>query len=257
MTVRDHAALLAISLSLLAATAHAQTATPPVPAGQPPVAAGAGAVAAASGDVAPAATTAETAPAAAGAGAAAAASGTAAPADAAAAAAAAPAGATPAAAAGATTLNLPGGPMDLTPDHMENGRWYNAEGIPTFKVENGELDYASFSGYRRYHAECHVCHGPDGEGSTYAPALKDSVTHKIDYYTFREIVASGLQSTGTGSANQVMPAFGTNRNVWCYVDDIYTYLLAHGTGAIPRGRPALKAKKSDEFAAQEESCMTG
>lgn len=257
MTVRDHAALLAISLSLLAATAHAQTATPPVPAGQPPVAAGAGAAAAVSGDAAPAATTAETAPAAAGAGAAAAASGTLAPADAAAAAAAAPAGATPAAAAGATTLNLPGGPMDLTPDHMENGRWYNAEGIPTFKVENGELDYASFSGYRRYHAECHVCHGPDGEGSTYAPALKDSVTRKIDYYTFQEVVASGLQSTGTGSANQVMPAFGTNRNVWCYVDDIYTYLLAHGTGAIPRGRPALKAKKSDEFAAQEESCMSG
>lgn len=259
MTVRDHAALLAISLSLLAATAHAQTATPPVPAGQPPVAAGAGAAAAVPGDAAPAATTAETAPAAAGAGAAAAASGTAAPADATPAAAAtpAPAGATPAAAAGATTLNLPGGPMDLTPDHMENGRWYNAEGIPTFKVENGELDYASFSGYRRYHAECHVCHGPDGEGSTYAPALKDSVTHKIDYYTFQEIVASGLQSTGTGSANQVMPAFGTNRNVWCYVDDIYTYLLAHGTGAIPRGRPALKAKKSDEFAAQEESCMSG
>ena len=259
MTVRDHAALLAISLSLLAATAHAQTATPPVPAGQPPVAAGAGAAAAVSGDAAPAATTAETAPAAAGAGAAAAASGTAAPADAAPAAAAAPApgGATPAAAAGATTLNLPGGPMDLTPDHMENGRWYNAEGIPTFKVENGELDYASFSGYRRYHAECHVCHGPDGEGSTYAPALKDSVTHKIDYYRFQEVVASGLQSTGTGSANQVMPAFGTNRNVWCYVDDIYTYLLAHGTGAIPRGRPALKAKKSDEFAAQEESCMSG
>ncbi len=258
MTVRDHAALLAISLSLLAATAHAQTATPPVPAGQPPVAAGAGAAAAVPGDAAPVATPAETAPAAAGAGAAAAASGTAAPADAApAAAAAAPAGATPAAAAGPTTLNLPGGPMDLTPDHMENGRWYNAEGIPTFKVENGELDYASFSGYRRYHAECHVCHGPDGEGSTYAPALKDSVTHKIDYYTFQEIVASGLQSTGTGSANQVMPAFGTNRNVWCYVDDIYTYLLAHGTGAIPRGRPALKAKKSDEFAAQEESCMSG
>lgn len=249
MTVRDHAALLAITLSLLPATAPAQTATPPVPAGQPPAAAGAGAAAAVSGDAAPAAP-AEPAPAAA------AASGTR-ETDAAKAATVAPAGAAPAAAAAATTLNLPSGPMDLTPDHMENGRWYNAEGIPTFKIENGELDYASFSGYRRYHAECHVCHGPDGEGSTYAPALKDSVTHKIDYYKFQEVVASGLQTTGTGSANQVMPAFGTNRNVWCYVDDIYTYLLAHGTGAIPRGRPALKAKKSDEFAAQEDSCMSG
>ena len=162
------------------------------------------------------------------------------------------AGAAPAAVP--TTINLPQGPMDLTPDHMENGRWYNAEGIPTFKVENGELDYASFSGYRRYHAECHVCHGPDGEGSTYAPALKNSVVKTLDYYAFQEIVASGKQTVGSG-ANQVMPAFGTNKNVWCYVDDIYVYLLAHGTGAIPRGRPANKASKSEEFAAQESACM--
>ena len=170
---------------------------------------------------------------------------------AAAAAPAAPASAVP------TKLNLPGGEMDLTPDHMEHGRWYNAEGIPVFKIENGELDYASFSGYRRYHAECHVCHGPDGEGSTYAPALKDSVTKTMDYYKFQEIVASGKQNVGSGQANQVMPAFGTNRNVWCYVDDIYVYLLAHGTGAIPRGRPANKASKSDDFAAQEAACMDG
>ena len=54
-----------------------------------------------------------------------------------------------------------------------------------------------------------------------------------------------------------MPAFGTNRNVWCYVDDIYAYLLAHGTGAIPRGRPANRADKSDDFAKQEDSCMSG
>ncbi|WP_134724931.1 c-type cytochrome, methanol metabolism-related [Paracoccus luteus] len=159
---------------------------------------------------------------------------------------------------GVAQINLPDGPQDLTPANMENGRWYNADGIPTFKVdENGELDYASFSGYRRYHAECHVCHGPDGEGSTYAPALKDSVVHKMDYYQFQQIVASGMQNIGSGSANQVMPAFGTNKNVWCYVDDIYAYLLARGTESIPRGRPAKKAAKSDEFAAQENSCMEG
>jgi methanol metabolism-related c-type cytochrome len=146
--------------------------------------------------------------------------------------------------------------LDLTPDHMENGRWYNAEGIPVYNIQNGEVDYATFSGYRRYHAECHVCHGPDGEGSTYAPALKDSVVHKLDYYQYQEAVASGIQNVNK-SAHQVMPAFGTNRNVWCYVDDIYVYLLARGTDAIPRGRPANKAPKSDEFAAQEASCMEG
>lgn len=147
-------------------------------------------------------------------------------------------------------------PPDTEAVTFENGRWYNAEGIPTFKVEDGVLDYASFSGYRRYHAECHVCHGPDGEGSTYAPALKTSVMRVTDYWQFQEIVASGKQNVNA-SANQVMPAFGTNRNVWCYVDDIYTYLLARGTDAIPRGRPAKKAEKSPEFAALENSCMEG
>ena len=149
---------------------------------------------------------------------------------------------------------LPNG-MDITADHMENGRWYNAEGIPTFKIEDGVVDYAVFSGYRRYHAECHVCHGPDGEGSTYAPALKESVL-RMDYYDFQQIVASGKQDV-TAAANLVMPAFGTNKNVWCYIDDIYVYLLARGTDSIARGRPAKRADKSPEFTEQENSCMDG
>jgi hypothetical protein len=73
----------------------------------------------------------------------------------------------------------------------------------------------------------------------------------MDFYEFQEVVASGRQGT-----NSVMPAFGTNKNVWCYVDDIYVYLLAHGTGEIPRGRPAERADKSDEYTAQEDSCMS-
>ncbi|WP_419538842.1 c-type cytochrome, methanol metabolism-related, partial [Paracoccus shandongensis] len=152
---------------------------------------------------------------------------------------------------GATTL--PNG-MDITPAAQENGRWYNAEGIPTFKIENGVVDFATFNGFRRYSAECHVCHGPDGEGSTYAPALKDSVL-RMDYYDFQEIVASGKQDVNT-AANLVMPAFGTNKNVWCYVDDIYVYLLARGTDELPRGRPAERADKSDDYTAQEDSCMS-
>lgn len=150
---------------------------------------------------------------------------------------------------------LPNG-TDITPVTMENGRWYTEDGIPTYKLEaDGTIDFATFSGYRRYSAECHVCHGPDGEGSTYAPALKDSVM-RLDYYDYQEIVASGKQEVNTAT-NMVMPAFGTNRNVWCYVDDIYVYLLARGMNDLPRGRPAKRADKSDEFAAQETSCMEG
>ena len=54
-----------------------------------------------------------------------------------------------------------------------------AAGVNTdtpYKIQaDGTVDWYTYSGYRRYHSECHVCHGPDGEGSTYAPALKDSV----------------------------------------------------------------------------------
>ena len=147
--------------------------------------------------------------------------------------------------------------QDMTPDHMENGRWYTADDIPTFKIApDGTTDYATFSGYRRYSSDCHVCHGPDGEGSTYAPALKNSVVNKLDYYEFQEIVASGKQEVNS-AANLVMPAFGTNKNVWCYVDDIYVYLLARGAGDLPRGRPAKKESKSEDFTAQEDSCMNG
>lgn len=156
---------------------------------------------------------------------------------------------------GAASQVLPNG-QDITPDYSENGRWYTADGIPTFKMsEDGTVDFATFSGYRRYSAECHVCHGPDGEGSTYAPALKTSVLN-IDYYEFQEVVASGKQEVNA-AANLVMPAFGTNRNVWCYIDDIYAYLIARGVEALPRGRPAKKEAKSDEFVAQENSCMEG
>ena len=57
---------------------------------------------------------------------------------------------------------------------VEDGKYVDAEGHPTFRVtqDGKKLDWYTYSGYRRYHAECHVCHGPDGMGSTYAPALR-------------------------------------------------------------------------------------
>ena len=145
---------------------------------------------------------------------------------------------------------------NVTAVSQEGGRWMTADGVPTYKIEeDGTVDWATFSGFRRYHAECHVCHGPDGEGSTYAPPLKNSAL-KLDYYTFIGVVAEGRQKVGA-SSNSVMPSFGTNPNVMCYLDDIYIYLKARGTDAVPRGRPAKKAEKNAEMAAAEDSCMDG
>ncbi len=148
------------------------------------------------------------------------------------------------------------GKANLAVDSDDGIRYYNSDGAPTFKIEaDGTVDWPTFSGFRRYHAECHVCHGPDGEGSTYAPALKASVM-KMEYGDFLAVVAGGRQKVGA-SENSVMPAFGTNKNVMCYVDDLWTYLRARGSEELPRGRPAKRADKSEPYAEAEKACMDG
>lgn len=134
--------------------------------------------------------------------------------------------------------------------YSEDGRYYNADDVPTFNVaEDGTVDWLTFSGFRRYHAECHVCHGPDGEGSTYAPAVKNSAVG-LGYDGFFDVVVNGRQN-----GNSVMPHFGDNLNVMCFLDDIYVYLKARGTDSVPRGRPAKKEAKSDMIREDENACM--
>lgn len=138
--------------------------------------------------------------------------------------------------------------------YEENGRYYTEEDIPTFNItEDGTVDWLTYSGFRRYHAECHTCHGPDGMGSSYAPALVESVMN-MDYYDFYDVVVNGRQNVSQAS-NQVMPAFGENPNVMCYLDDIYVYLRARGSGELPRGRPAENEDKSEAIQEAERACM--
>jgi c-type cytochrome, methanol metabolism-related len=138
----------------------------------------------------------------------------------------------------------------------EDGKYFDADGVPTYKLEaDGTVDWYTFSGYRRYHSDCHVCHGPDGVGSSYAPALVNSLK-TMDYGTFISVVAEGRKNVGGGKEN-VMPAFGDNKNVYCYMDDIYIYLRARAVDGIPRGRPPKKADKPQGAKDYEASCMEG
>ncbi len=52
-----------------------------------------------------------------------------------------------------------------------------------------------------------------------------------------------------------MPSFGTNKNVMCYLDDIYVYLKGVGSGELPRGRPPKHDPKPDTFTENEDACM--
>jgi methanol metabolism-related c-type cytochrome len=139
---------------------------------------------------------------------------------------------------------------------VEDGKYYDKNDVPTYNIApDGTVDWFTYSGFRNYHSECHVCHGPDALGSTYAPPLAESFKN-LTYDKFLEVVASGKQTLG-GGQNKVMPALGTNRNVMCYIDDLYVYLRARSDGVLPRGRPAKKEPKPDAARKANEECLAG
>lgn len=138
----------------------------------------------------------------------------------------------------------------------KDGKYFDAEGNPTFKIQpSGVVDWYTYSGFLRFNSSCYVCHGPDGVGSSYAPALTDAMK-SMDYGTFLSIVAEGRKNLGAGQES-VMPAFGDNKNVYCYIDDIYVYLRARAVGNLPRGRPPEHEPKSQAAKDYENQCMGG
>ncbi len=145
------------------------------------------------------------------------------------------------------------GPGDPTAVTSEDGKFSDKDGNPTFRVkDDGTVDWYTYSGFRRYHSECHVCHGPLGNGSSFAPALKESVK-RLSYGDFIGVVASGRKNVTTAQEN-VMPAFGDNRNVMCYIDDIYVYLRARAYDKVGLTRPDKHDDRPDTFAKNEAAC---
>jgi methanol metabolism-related c-type cytochrome len=146
---------------------------------------------------------------------------------------------------------------------FEDGKWVLPDGTPTYDVKRDpantdrviQVDWNTYSGWRRYHAECHVCHGPNAEGSSFAPALKDSLK-TMTYEKFLQVVSSG-QTRDVAGTKYIMPALGDNKNVMCYVDDLYIYLRARSTDALQGGRLSAdqRAEKPKEAKEQEEACI--
>ncbi|MEM7221377.1 MAG: c-type cytochrome [Pseudomonadota bacterium] len=94
---------------------------------------------------------------------------------------------------------------------------------------DGKVDQGTYNGYRRYHAGCNHCHGPDGIGSSFGPAL---ITRPLDFAAFQSAVLEGRSS-----GNSVMKGYANDPNVAPYVRDLYAYLSARADGALARGRP--------------------
>jgi mono/diheme cytochrome c family protein len=133
-----------------------------------------------------------------------------------------------------------------------------AEGTKPYTMKNEVVDAHTFTGYLRYGETCYWCHGLYGSGGSFAPSLVDALK-TLSHDEFTNIVVNGGvvngQPLGYSTTNVfVMPAFGTNPNVMCFLDDIYGYLKGRSDGVIGRGRPEhepiTQAEKN-----QEDACL--
>ena len=75
-----------------------------------------------------------------------------------------------------------------------------------------------------------------------------------------QTVASG-RIVDRGGTKYVMPAFGEDRNVMCYIDNIYTYIKSRAQNmqdpkaGMPPGRPAGRQDIPPEIKQYAADCM--
>lgn len=147
--------------------------------------------------------------------------------------------------AAALALSLP----ILTTASAQEADW---EEVP-YIVKDGKVDYGTYNGFRRYHNTCHVCHGPDALGSSFAPSLKDSLK-TLSYSDFLEVVTNGRTVKKADGEDSVMPKFGENADVMLYIDHLYAYIKARSDDAVGRGRPErLPAEEDPVYKEWKES----
>jgi methanol metabolism-related c-type cytochrome len=142
---------------------------------------------------------------------------------------------------------------------FDDGRYRNKDSEPQYVVTKDYMvDWGTWNGFRRYHDACHVCHGPNALGSSFAPALADSLK-TMDYGTFIATVSGGKREN-KGGTMFIMPSFGEDRNIMCYIDDIYTYIKARSANAtdtatgMPPGRPNGREDISPEARKAANDC---
>ena len=146
------------------------------------------------------------------------------------------------------------GAGDPTPKSSKDGEYFDKNSNPTYKIDkDGRVDWYTYIGYVMYGANCLQCHGPDGLGSTYAPSLVDALK-SLPTDQVEGIIVGGMSNV-SASQNLVMPHFGDDKNVMCYLDAIYVYLRARSDGALGRGRPNLYEPQPKDWDAKLNLCF--
>ncbi len=137
----------------------------------------------------------------------------------------------------------------------KDGQCTDKDGNPTYHVgQDGKtVDWHTMSGSLRSNSACLVCHCLDGVGPTYALSLVEALK-TMDYAQFAGIIVGGKHDVNA-SKQLVMPAFADNKNVMCFMPDIYTFLRVRADRAVGRKRIEEHEPKPDAHVMAEDACM--
>jgi len=102
------------------------------------------------------------------------------------------------------------------------------------------VDGDTYIGWRTFHGFCHVCHAQDAVGSTFAPSLLDRMKQSD---MTKDLFVERLNEGFTGQVG-VMPGWKNDPNVRKRYNELYAYLMARASGALPPGRPKKKPKSN-------------
>jgi mono/diheme cytochrome c family protein len=90
-------------------------------------------------------------------------------------------------------------------------------------------DLGTYIGWRVFQAQCATCHAADARGSSFAPDL----TLRMGAMTERQFFAALDQ--GYFGSRSTMPPRGRDPDVAPYYDELWSFLRARVTGALPAG----------------------
>ena len=134
-----------------------------------------------------------------------------------------------------------------------DGEYFDKQGNPTYNIKDGKVDWYTFIGYQMYGANCLQCHGPDALGPLPSPSLVASLKSLTMDQVINTII-NGKRSVNT-SQDLVMPSFGLNKNIMCYLDPIYIYLRARSDSTLNRDRPSDHEAKPADWDKSIDTCF--
>ncbi len=104
-------------------------------------------------------------------------------------------------------------------------------------VPKDTIPQDAYTGWKQYELNCSRCHGEFGVGSSFAPALVESLKGDgtvPDQATFIAVVCQGRKEKGMPSWCEAGMEMGT-------ITNIYAYLKLRADGKVGLGRPAVKS----------------